>query len=134
MIPPTDELEKMFKDLLEKHPEGQKQSLFWREYRFLMIESIPHKIAKFSNQELLYLIYIKYKQGCIKKYEASYFWENVYLKRKENIQEKENPYRICFVCSKETKQKCGFCKGIYYCSKECQNENSEYHRIFCEAG
>ena len=48
-----------------------------------------------------------------------------------NNQEKE---KFCFTCSKVNIHllKCGNCKSIYYCSKECQKSNWTDHKKICK--
>ena len=39
---------------------------------------------------------------------------------------------FCGKCGKETKQKCGKCKIVFYCSKECQTSEWPSHKKFCQ--
>lgn len=42
--------------------------------------------------------------------------------------------RVCSVCSKYgySMGKCGGCKKVYYCSKDCQNQDWKTHRTICK--
>lgn len=51
------------------------------------------------------------------------------LLNSENILASQNG--ICIVCLKEGKQKCGKCKIMRYCSRECQMANWKDHKKYC---
>ncbi len=37
----------------------------------------------------------------------------------------------CVICSNHTASKCGKCKAVFYCSKECQKSDWNLHKVFC---
>jgi ankyrin repeat protein len=40
--------------------------------------------------------------------------------------------KVCAACKKENStKKCGQCKKVYYCSRECQQENWPAHKLIC---
>jgi len=39
----------------------------------------------------------------------------------------------CAVCSKDTPLKCGRCKAIHYCDRDCQKADYKTHKIICRA-
>ena len=49
-------------------------------------------------------------------------------KIKDKIEELKLSLPICKVCEKDTTTKCGLCKLVHYCSKECQTSDWHYHR------
>ena len=38
----------------------------------------------------------------------------------------------CAVCGEAAKQRCSKCKGVWYCSRECQLKNWKEHKKMCK--
>jgi hypothetical protein len=38
---------------------------------------------------------------------------------------------VCAQCNKEASKKCGKCKKVWYCSRECQTSHWKLHKSVC---
>ena len=56
----------------------------------------------------------------------------VFIDAKTQIFEPPKLKMKCAVCSKDSTSRCGSCKKIWYCSRECQSQNWKHHKLNCD--